>query len=627
MKKAKSRTCYACDFETSVYDGQTSTEVWASGYCKLYTHDTEIWNNLDEFMKWLLSLSAYDIVYFHNLKFDGSFIVSWLLSHGYKYYHGDLSGIGAAQFSVSISLQGQWYKINLPTAKGRGTIEIRDSLKLLPFSLRKLTNDFNVEHKKLEMDYVGERHAGYRMTEDELAYFRNDLFGLAESLEAVFSRGVDALTIGSECMKEFKAGFDKHDYQCLFPDLTEMELPWGESVDSFCRAAYRGGWCYVNPRFQLKRQNMGFTLDVNSLYPSRMHSEGGCYYPVGLPRYISGENPAFPSWLHGQAENKDVFYYIRLECVFTVKPDHLPTVQVHKDNRYNPRQYLTTSKTSPREWDTDADGHNVPNGLVTITLSKPDWHLFQRHYNISHLKIIGCVYFDAVKGLFDRYLDKWKVQKLEAKNNVDRTLAKLYMNNLYGKTAASTDSSYKVPYLGADGALKFISRDENAKTPGYIAIGAAITAYAREFTITAAQANYGIFCYADTDSIHCIGKPEDAKGVTLHDKNFNCWKCEGVWYHGWFVRAKSYIEVYGEDDYLIKCAGMPQNCKDLLAKQFRRNDPRMHCCGYEDFTSFRPGITVHGKLTAKQIPGGVLLVPTTFKFKSQVPIDSKRKKR
>jgi len=625
MKRAKSRRCYACDFETSVYDGQTTTEVWASGYCELYTHTSETWNNLDEFMVWVLGLSAHTIVYFHNLKFDGSFIVSWLLKHGYKFFHGKPADIGNKEFMVSISKMGQWYKINLPTKRGRGTIEIRDSLKLLPFSLNKITRDFGVEHQKLEMDYVGERHAGYKMTPEEAAYFRNDLFGLAEALEEVFSRGVDALTIGSECMKEFKAGFDNLDYQCLFPDLTEYELPWGETVEHFCREAYRGGWCYVNPVYQMKRQGKGFTLDVNSLYPSRMHSEGGCYYPVGTPHYISADNPAWGTWYRGQSCLDDVYYYIRVKCAFEVKPGYLPTVQVHHDNRYNPREYLATSRTGNSAWTRDDAGHKIPAGLVTLTLTKTDWALFRRHYNLTGLEIIGAVYFTAVTGLFDRYLNKWKELKLTAENNVDRTLAKLYMNNLYGKTAANTDSSYKIPRLGADGALKFDTVEENGKTPGYIAVGAAITSYAREFTITAAQANYDIFCYADTDSIHCIGKPEDAKGVTMHDKNFNCWKCEGIWRAGWFVRAKSYIEVYGEDDYLIKCAGMPQSCKDLLAKMFRRNDPRVVCCGYEDFTAFRPGIEVHGKLTAKQIPGGVLLVPTTFKFKDKKQIDKKRR--
>lgn len=282
---------------------------------------------------------------------------------------------------------------------------------------------------------------------------------------------------------------------------------------------------------------------------------------------------------------------------------------------YNPRQYQTTSRTKGDKYYYDNNGDILLNGLVTLTLTKTDFNLMKQQYNITHLRFIEIVAFQAVKGIFDIYLNRYRELKLNATNKVDRTLAKLYMNNLYGKMATSTDSSYKVPYL-ENGILKFNEIAEFEKQAGYIAIGSAITAYAREFTITSAQANYFDFCYADTDSIHCIGKPENAKGVVLHDKNFNCWKCENIWFHGWFVRAKSYIEMNDTDDYLIKCAGMPENCKQLLAKQFRLNDPRIQCCGYENLTAFQEGVCVTGKLLAKQIKGGVLLVSTTFKFKA-----------
>ena len=34
------------DFETSVYAGQTSTEVWASAVVQLYTEDVKIFNSI-----------------------------------------------------------------------------------------------------------------------------------------------------------------------------------------------------------------------------------------------------------------------------------------------------------------------------------------------------------------------------------------------------------------------------------------------------------------------------------------------------------------------------------------------------------------------------------------------------
>ena len=62
---------------------------------------------------------------------------------------------------------------------------------------------------------------------------------------------------------------------------------------------------------------------------------------------------------------------------------------------------------------------------------------------------------------------------------------------------------------------------ENGKKPGYIPVGSAITSYARNFTIRAAQMNYfgkdkPGFIYADTDSIHCNIAWHEVSGVKIH---------------------------------------------------------------------------------------------------------------
>ena len=38
----------ACDFETSVYKGQTETQVWASACVELFTEDVQIFHSIDE---------------------------------------------------------------------------------------------------------------------------------------------------------------------------------------------------------------------------------------------------------------------------------------------------------------------------------------------------------------------------------------------------------------------------------------------------------------------------------------------------------------------------------------------------------------------------------------------------
>ena len=56
-----------------------------------------------------------------------------------------------------------------------------------------------------------------------------------------------------------------------------------ETYDSFIRDSYKGGWCYCCPNKAMMIYHNGCTMDVNSLYPSMMHSDSGNDYPVGKP--------------------------------------------------------------------------------------------------------------------------------------------------------------------------------------------------------------------------------------------------------------------------------------------------------------------------------------------------------
>ena len=213
------------------------------------------------------------------------------------------------------------------------------------------------------------------------------------------------------------------------------------------------------------------------------------------------------------------------------------------------------------------------------------------------------------------------------------------MNNLYGKMGASTNSSFKYARIKDDGALGYITIKENNKKPGYIPIGSAITSYARNFTIRAAQKNYyGVnkkgFIYADTDSIHCDLSPQEIKGITIHDKNFCCWKIESEWSEGFFSRQKTYIEkIYKEDldkeVYDIKCAGMPNKCKKLFnislqdynKEEFNEvikdltDEELKFVKEKRNITDFKLGLKVPGKLMQRNIMGGVVLMDTTFEFR------------
>ena len=263
-----------------------------------------------------------------------------------------------------------------------------------------------------------------------------------------------------------------------------------------------------------------------------------------------------------------------------------------------------------------------------------DYYLFLEHYDTIGLEILDGCFFYSMSGLFDKYIDKYKKIKMESKGAL-RTLAKLMLNNLYGKMASTKNSSFKVCYLKDNGAIGFIDQVENEKTAGYIPIGSAITSYARNFTIRTAQKNYhGVnergFIYADTDSIHCDLKPEELVGVPVHPTDFCHWKLESSWDKALFVRQKTYVEHIikkdledCEPEYNLKCAGMPEKCKELFVDsmigRFRDVEYSIDDLNFlvknHDLTDFKRGLVVPGKLMPKRIKGGTLLVETNYEMR------------
>lgn len=644
---------FVCDFETTVYEGQESTEVWASASVELFTEDVHIFHSIAEQFDYFVSLKTNVIGYYHNLKFDGTFWLSYLIIDlGMKQAFEPLTededdGRGEFldekemknnTFKYSISDKGMWYTITIK--KNNHIIQLRDSLKLLPFSVKRIGESFKTKHKKLEMEYTGFRYAGCTITDEEKKYIANDVLVVKEALEFMYNEGHDKLTIGSCCLSEYKKIVGKKAYDQMFPNMYEISIDknlFGEdSAGNWLRHSYKGGWCYLVKGKENKIYKNGTTADVNSLYPSMMSSESGNRYPIGTPTFWKG------NFVPDEAVDEHKYYFVRIKTRFYLKDGMLPFIQIKGSFLYRGTEALETSdvynkktgKYSPFYIDFDGNKHDT---RVILTLTMTDFELFLEHYNVVDFEILDGCYFSSRKGLFDDYIDRYKKIKMESKGAM-RELAKLFLNNLYGKMASSTDSSFKVAYIKEDKSIGYYPVEENDKTPGYIPIGSAITSYARNFTIRAAQKNYHGkdkpgFIYADTDSIHCDLSPEDIVGIKVHDKDFCCWKLESCWDVGLFVRQKTYIEHVTHEDleeienpyYNIKCAGMPQKCKNLFLLSMDGYTPKEDDKYTKDevefletkreLTDFKIGLKVPGKLMPKRIQGGTLLVETFYEMR------------
>lgn len=585
----------AADFETTVYKGQDHTEVWSAAYARLYHEKVSVCHSIGEFMQEIFDYRCNVICWFHNLRFDGSFILNWLLRNGYT-WNNDKT-LKSKEFSTLISEQNRWYLIRIKTPKA--TIEIRDSAKLMPMTLQEMGEAFNTEHRKLEIKYDGYRYAGCNITPEEYKYIVNDVLVLKEALEFMLNEGHTNITIGSCAISEYKEIIGKRDFTRLMPDLKEIELEdfYGAcNADEYIRKTYRGGFCYKKK--EIVRVNDGETYDVNSLYPSVMHSKSGNVYPIGKPHFWKGEIP-------NEATLENRVYFVRFKCCFELKEGMLPTLQIKGNPYYKGNEWLETSDYIVRGQRHRSlltkEGEIVMRPTISMTMT--DWNLFNEHYNITELEMLDGCWFYGRTGLFDEYIDRYMEQKQKSKGG-KRTEAKLFLNNLYGKFASSDDSSYRVPDLTMDGSLHLGLVKEHDKDTGYIAIGTMITSYARDFTIRRGQLNYDIFCYSDTDSLHLM--KGDVKGIDIHDTDMLKWKKESEWSSAIFLRQKTYAEFIrkknGEKVYPhweITAAGMPERSKRI----FLATHP---------ITDFKYGLSVHGKLIPKQIPGGVVLEDKNF---------------
>ena len=652
------------DFESTVYKGQQTTEVWASACVELFTEDVKLFHSLPEQFAYFESLKTNIICYYHNLKFDGEFWMSFLLNvMGYKQaYTADYDEEGniitnsiewlnnrempSKSFKYSISAMGMWYSFVIKT--GHTVIELRDSYKLLPFRLKRIGKSFKTKHQKLDMEYEGYRYAGCYISPEEESYIKNDVLVIKEALEIMFEQGHKKLTIGSCCLAEYRAIIGGKKYDEWFPNIYELEIDenlYGSSnAGEYIRKSYRGGWCYLVKGKENRIFHNGTTADVNSLYPSVMSGESASLYTVGYPTFWKG------NFIPDEARQNGKYFFIRIKTMFYIKKGKLPFIQIKGNLRYKATEMLESSdiedpKTGEMcSFRKTLDGDIVPT-YVIMTMTMTDWQLFQDHYHLVETEILDGCYFDGRIGIFDEYIEKYKKIKMESTGAL-RELAKLFLNNLYGKMASNTDSSFKVATLDENNVVKYFIVTQHNKKPGYIPVGSAITSYARNFTIRAAQLNYhGVdkpgFIYADTDSIHCDLPPDDLVGVVEDSKNFCCWKFESCWDTAWFVRQKTYIEHITHENripikeikdengnvkkpyYNVKCAGMPDRSKNLFLKAMGEDISIDKTSDEEDefiskkleLTDFKRGLIVPGKLLPKRIPGGVLLTEVPYEMR------------
>lgn len=566
---------YSADFETLATEGIDETYVWAWGVTEINEgYYFECGSDIEGFISHCASIHENNTYYFHNLKFDGNFIISYLLRNGFKHVV-DKKQAKNNTFTTLISDMGVFYQIEIYFVKEGKKVNkatILNSLNILPFTVSEIAKGFHLPIMKGEIDYKKFRPKGYKMTDKERNYLQNDCEIVAQALKSLFDASLTKMTQGSNALEDYKRKVGKNNFNKWFPTL-----PY--EVDTDIRRAYKGGWVYCNPKFQNKKVGKGKVFDVNSLYPWVMRYKK---LPYGKPVPFKGKY------------KKDDYYPLfiqQINCSFEIKKNHLPTLQI-KGNKtlFCPTEYLTTS-----------EGHTV-----NLVLTNVDLELMFEHYEVYDIKYIDGWKFKATNDLFNDYIDYWTENKIKAKkegNYSQYILSKLMMNALYGKFGLNPNVQSKYPVLDNETEIvKYKLGDKEQREGIYIPLACFVTAYARQKTITASQLNYDRFCYADTDSMHLVGDymPDN---IEIHSTKLGAWDNELNFVRAKYIRQKSYIEEYFDEKeskmkFKVTCAGLPKNCLSQVT-----------------WENFKKGTSYTGKLVPRIIKGGVVLEETEFTIK------------
>lgn len=596
-------TRYTADFETTT--DADDCRVWAYAVCNIDDpSDFQYGETFEQFIDFCSQPKINYTLYFHNLKFDGAFIISWLLQNGFDYI-SDKKERRDNTFTTLITDMGQFYSIEIYfRVRGNNVnkVKILDSLKIFPnFSVERVAEGFALPIRKLEIDYKKKRPIGHKLTEEEVAYIRNDVEIMARALKIMFDQGLNKMTIAGDAFSSYKKFVPK--FRSRFPVLPKP-------VDEDIRLSYRGGFTYVNEIYKEKPVGKGICIDKNSMYPSKMVQQP---LPFGKPEFFEGEY---------QEDSLMPLFIQSLTCKFELKKGKIPNIQLKNNLSFIPNEYLSSSN----------------NELVTLSLCSPDYQLFKENYFITDVTFHGGWKFRECKGMFDDYINYWMDQKIKAGkegNQPMRQIAKLMLNSLYGRFGLSITARQKYPYLDENGVVRFALLPEEEREPVYIPVACFITSYGRCDTIRTSQKirdyslkkyGYDAYLYSDTDSIHCMLNDADLEAlkddIFIDDYALGAWAKESDFDRALFIRQKCYIEE--ENGKLnVTVAGLPKYLAPLITfENFKKGFStggltlaEMIKLASKNGASLEEINKLHHKLTYKYVKGGVILADTDFTIK------------
>lgn len=619
---------YSADFETCDADelytidiktGQKiyNQKVWLAGYQNLETKEKKYFYNINDFMVDILSRKDNMNTEFaiHNLKFDGSYIVPWLLNNGYTVSQNKPQ---PKEFSVLVDNRNNWYTINIQVTKRRKVL-LWDSAKLFPTQLEYLHEVYGTPTKKIHEDeefYKKIRPDGYIPDEREISYFDNDLEVLTETLNKHIEQyGLRfKKTQASQSFYNFEQNFKAWKFR--FPALSLEQ-------DEAIRKAYWGGISHVDKDKAGKDFEHIGIYDINSSYPDKLAHKRLPYGPC-IAEYGEGKHP-----------DPSKFWVAEALMEFKLKPNCLPCIPSKAVTEGRPLDY--------DKWMDDSEG------IVRVTFSSIDYQTIQESYDITiwrwcwsmhwawkvHREIAKFVHKNNdIKVKYSKLAKIEKDPEKKIEYNTMRNRAKIDNNAFYGKFGEDIIKEGKSPYWeeNSQGVEEVIWRldryeelSENKRK--FLPVAIAITAWGRQQLVQMWNILGEHALYCDTDSLHYLKEGNYKIDRATKDGIFEvdpeklgAWKLEGHAVKGRYLRAKCYMEEIidektGKTHVEATVAGLPA---DKHTGQFSK---KRSCLTWDNFyIGYEVPQSKTNKLRTIRTATGNKLVPTGFQIKEKITL-------
>ena len=560
MGRKPKHLIYCADFETTSlaqYEVEGCTRVYLWKLMGVDDSTDALGIDIKSFIDYTETLGDANI-YFHNLSFDGEFILWYLLENGYEY---DEEIKNDKTFRSIIDETGSIYSITIKH-NVKAITEFRCSYKLFPKSISDIGKLVGIEKLNETHNYeeIKNYHSIEELPEEEIKYITNDVRIMVELIKYLQEKGVKGITMSTSAYKNWLK--DKYTL-CK----NQMKKDTNEEIVEIVRKSYRGGITKVNPKYAGIEFNDVISFDVNSLYPSVMYEN-----PMPI-----GEGKIYKSVEEGRNDNRHLFIIVAFVQYAQVRTG----MHAFIGN--------TSGFSYARKYSYD---DVIENKMVYLWLD--EFNLFKLVYDGQYeiLKVVG---WKKANFVFNNYIDRWYKVKENARNDVERSLAKLMLNSLYGKFGMNDSRITKLP-VGVGDTIIYHTLDNNT-TYYYKEIASYITSKARCKLASFMNRCGDNFLYCDTDSVYYIGHeiPDVFKDV-VDSKKLGYWKYEGHYTRFKALKAKCYLKQLDDGTIERRIAGCPKECAELI-----------------NFDNFAPQLKLtNAKRCKKKVKGGIVIGNTDF---------------